>query len=215
EKGKYTPKIGVINDIAEIFRVSISDLMDKDLTQASTTLSLVTKATAKLDESRQTIVLNVARKELAEQEQEKQNNVISMETYKEGRQGEDRGGIGAGVGVNNFYEDITNIEDHEWPLIDIPDDAPYDFDWVYTASGDSMEPVYKDGDIVYAKELDAYERSNIMTDTIYVVRVNGESFLKKFRLTEEAAYLVSLNPKYEDIRLSSDDSVKIVAKVVM
>ncbi|MGM0169920.1 helix-turn-helix transcriptional regulator, partial [Enterococcus sp. AZ186] len=42
EKGKYTPKIGVINDIAEIFRVSISDLMDKDLTQASTTLSLVT-----------------------------------------------------------------------------------------------------------------------------------------------------------------------------
>lgn len=31
EKGKYTPKMGVLNDIAEAFNVSISDLMSSDL----------------------------------------------------------------------------------------------------------------------------------------------------------------------------------------
>lgn len=31
EKGKYTPKIGVLNEIANIFNVDIDDLMNKDL----------------------------------------------------------------------------------------------------------------------------------------------------------------------------------------
>lgn len=31
EKAKYTPKAGVLNDIAKIFGVSLSDLMSKDL----------------------------------------------------------------------------------------------------------------------------------------------------------------------------------------
>ena len=31
EKGKYTPKLGVLNQIAKLFKVSIDDLMEKDL----------------------------------------------------------------------------------------------------------------------------------------------------------------------------------------
>lgn len=33
EKGKYTPKLGVLSDIAKIFNVTISDLMEKDLSK--------------------------------------------------------------------------------------------------------------------------------------------------------------------------------------
>lgn len=33
EKGKYTPKLGVLSDIAQIFNVTINDLMEKDLSQ--------------------------------------------------------------------------------------------------------------------------------------------------------------------------------------
>ena len=32
ERGTYTPKAGVLSDIARIFNVSLSDLMNKDLT---------------------------------------------------------------------------------------------------------------------------------------------------------------------------------------
>ena len=35
EKGKYTPKAGVLNDIARIFGVSLSKLMSTDLTNPS------------------------------------------------------------------------------------------------------------------------------------------------------------------------------------
>mgnify|MGYP000963000694 FL=1 len=35
EKGKYTPKAGVLNDIANIFGVSLSKLMSTDLTNPS------------------------------------------------------------------------------------------------------------------------------------------------------------------------------------
>ena len=33
EKGKYTPKAGVLNDIAKIFNVSLSELMESDIEQ--------------------------------------------------------------------------------------------------------------------------------------------------------------------------------------
>lgn len=35
EKGKYTPKAGVLNDIAKIFNISLSELMTKDLSNPS------------------------------------------------------------------------------------------------------------------------------------------------------------------------------------
>jgi len=183
-----------------------------------TTLSQITDTSAKLKETRKKIVLTTAEQQLEEQ---KQNELISFEEkrrekeqFSQNRGAENKGALGAGVGVNNFYGDIHNIEDHEWPIISIPDDAPYDFDWVYTASGDSMKPKYEDGDIVYAKGLDDYDRSNLSTDDIYVVRVGEDSFLKKIRISEDGLYLVSLNKKYEDIRVCENEYVKVVAKVV-
>ncbi len=35
EKGTYTPKAGVLNDIAKIFNISLSELMTKDLSKPS------------------------------------------------------------------------------------------------------------------------------------------------------------------------------------
>ena len=35
ERGKYTPKAGVLNDISRIFNVSLSELMTKDLSDTS------------------------------------------------------------------------------------------------------------------------------------------------------------------------------------
>lgn len=35
ERGKYTPKAGVLNDISKIFNVSLSELMTKDLSDTS------------------------------------------------------------------------------------------------------------------------------------------------------------------------------------
>ncbi|RRD29213.1 XRE family transcriptional regulator, partial [Streptococcus minor] len=72
EKGKYKPKAGILSDIASIFNVTLTDLMEKDLTlqtsisivpQVETlpsTLQKITDASSKLEHKRQLVVLNTA-----------------------------------------------------------------------------------------------------------------------------------------------------------
>lgn len=68
EKGKYTPKIGVLNDIAEIFGVSIFDLVNTDLSNVSDSPSRVLlDSFNKLDNSRQKKVISFSKKQLEEQ----------------------------------------------------------------------------------------------------------------------------------------------------
>lgn len=69
EKGKYTPRIGVLNDIAEIFDVSISDLMNLDLSDEDVTIDKQILTTiSKLNIDRKQSVLSYAQEQLTEQD---------------------------------------------------------------------------------------------------------------------------------------------------
>lgn len=68
EKGKYTPRIGVLNDISEIFNVSISDLMNTDLSQNNLTIDdQINSVVSQLKEDNKIKVLSYAQKKLTEQ----------------------------------------------------------------------------------------------------------------------------------------------------
>ncbi|MDQ0159008.1 LexA family protein [Alkalibacillus salilacus] len=45
EKGTYTPKSGVLSDIAKIFNVNLEDLMNEDLTKETSNIKNITKIT--------------------------------------------------------------------------------------------------------------------------------------------------------------------------
>lgn len=71
ESGRYTPKIGILNDIAEIFQISIYDLMNTDLSntsnaQMSDEENLI-RFFSHLDEKRKKNVLSYTKKQLDEQ----------------------------------------------------------------------------------------------------------------------------------------------------
>ncbi|KST88481.1 cI-like repressor [Lactococcus lactis subsp. lactis] len=69
EKGKYTPKAGVLNDIAKIFSIPLSKLMNENLSEQSITiLDRINQVSSELDEPRQKIVLDTASSQLKEQE---------------------------------------------------------------------------------------------------------------------------------------------------
>ncbi|MGG5333845.1 XRE family transcriptional regulator [Enterococcus sp. AZ163] len=207
ENSKEEPKLSSIRILADFYDIKIDDFYTDETVNSS-----IEKIYNKLEPLRQKKVYNFAETQLREQ-----NKVIDLEEkrkYRIQRTAEKRGVLGAGLGVSNYYEDISDESTHEWDIIDIPSDAPINFDWVYIASGDSMEPEYKEGDIVYCKEIPEVERSNLSTDKIYVIRVNGSSYLKKIRVTENGMYLVSLNSKYEDMLVTEDDTVKVVGEVV-
>lgn len=69
EKGKYTPKAGTLNDIAKLFNITITELMNEDLTsQTTSTLSRLNSVASQLTSTGQSNVLTFAKEQLKAQE---------------------------------------------------------------------------------------------------------------------------------------------------
>lgn len=78
-------------------------------------------------------------------------------------------------------------------------------DFALTISGDSMEPIYHDGDIVLVK------RQNFVSmGEIGIFVVDGNGFIKKFG----GDRLISLNSEYSDIILDDNSYVRCCGKVI-
>ena len=83
EKGKYTPNAGVLNDIAKIFSIPLSKLMNENLSEQSITiLDKINQISSELDEPRQKIVLDTASSQLEEQKKE-QTKVVSIKAEQQ------------------------------------------------------------------------------------------------------------------------------------
>lgn len=98
--------------------------------------------------------------------------------------------------------------DDDWETISIPDSAnARKADFALTIKGDSMEPVYFDGDIVLVKEQDTVDIGEIGIFTI-----EGEGYIKKYG----GDRLISLNAEYDDIIFAEhdEDSIRCVGKVI-
>lgn len=100
-----------------------------------------------------------------------------------------------------------DLEDRdEWDEIDIPDTTESRrADFAITIKGDSMEPIYSDGDIVLVK---VQSSVNIGETGIFIV--NGSGFIKQYG----GDRLISINSKYDDILFSEGDTIKCAGKVI-
>lgn len=92
-------------------------------------------------------------------------------------------------------------EGDNWETIEIPDtpDARK-ADFAITIKGNSMEPIYFDGDIVLVKQQPTVELGEI---GIFNIEDNG--YIKKYG----GDRLISLNAEYDDIILSDYDEDRI------
>lgn len=98
--------------------------------------------------------------------------------------------VSAGTG-----ERLSDSDD--WDEIEIPDTPEARrADFCLTIYGNSMEPVYYDGDIVLVKQQNAVERGEI---GIFVIE--GCGYIKKFG----GDRLISLNAEYDDIMFADYD----------
>ncbi len=125
-------------------------------------------------------------------------------------------------------EDIKNIQLYEIPAsagtgMLITDDIPYEIkqidltiapqarkaDFALYVRGDSMEPVYYDGDIVFIKEQPSLDNGQI---GIFIY--DDEAYIKKYSIQEDGTYLVSLNKKYPPIKIEENICFKICGLVL-
>lgn len=97
-------------------------------------------------------------------------------------------------------------DDDQYTEINYPDEkVPDGTDFASKITGDSMEPTFFDGDIVF------YELTqNLREGDIGVFRKNDENFIKEYRKDG----LVSHNPAYDVIVPGMDDHIETIGKVL-
>ena len=97
------------------------------------------------------------------------------------------------------------LDESTFEMIEAPGYVRSDVDFALRVSGDSMEPLLQDGQVIFVKQQQTLE-----IDEIGVFGVNGDSYVKKLGRGE----LISLNPSYGPISIGDYDSVHIFGKVV-
>ncbi|RSI63278.1 HTH-type transcriptional regulator ImmR [Streptococcus mitis] len=107
----------------------------------------------------------------------------------------------ASAGTGQYLNDVR-VEQIELP-VDI------DADFVIPIKGDSMEPDYHDGDLVFIQT-----SVELNDGVIGVFNYNGEAYIKRLVIDKDQAYLHSLNPAYKDMPITPDTDFRIIGEVV-
>ena len=193
ESGKYTPKAGILADIANMFNVKLDDMMSKDLSIIKEDIFDNTISVMKLlNPDRQQNVYNYADNQLKEQN----NTIVRMPRT----QIKLLGAVSAGTG-EELQDDITEV--------DYTGTVP-EYDYALQVNGDSMEPLFTDQQIIFVKR--AEEAFN---GQIVIAYVDGKAYVKKYYCNGAKCELVSLNSKYNPIDVSGNESFKIKGVVVL
>ncbi|VLW02055.1 CI-like repressor, phage associated [Streptococcus pneumoniae] len=210
-KGITYPRIGKIELLANYFNINKSDLIENKIFTAQPSDSLLEKITntaRKLNTDNKKIVLRTSEELLESQENEEETKINEVSEVISLYQVEVVSETAAASGFNyGFGYDDTDRETIE------VDERPPRHDIATKVSGDSMQPDYQDGDILYLvdKGLTTYNGD------LAVIAYGDRSYFKKIYTENGRLRLVSLNDKYEDIILdfppAEDTHIKIYAVV--
>lgn len=216
-KKPIVPSYDTIEKIAKGMKISAEDLIDMldddQEIQINATPDLLLKSPIQsiydqLEPPRQGKVLTYAERQLNEQKNEEETKINEVSEVISLYQVEVVSETAAACGFNyGFGYDDTDRETIE------VDEQPPRHDIATKVSGDSMQPDYQDGDILYLvdKGLTTYNGD------LAVIAYGDRSYFKKIYTENGRLRLVSLNDKYEDIILdfppAEDTHIKIYAVV--
>lgn len=192
ESGKYTPKAGILADIANMFNVKLDDMMNKDLSIIKEDIFDNTISVMKLlNPDRQQNVYNYADNQLREQN----GKVVNLPLV----------GKSAANPTELTYGDVE-IEHDDFT------DVPHGADTAIRIQGDSMEPLIHDGQIIFYHQQEEVENGEIA-----IVEIDGDGVTCKqiyYDYTSDEVILRSINKKYEP-RHVKDDQVRIIGRVIL
>ena len=210
-KGITYPRIGKIELLANYFNINKSDLIENKNSTAQPSDSLleeITNTARKLNTDNKKNVLRMSEDLLDEQEKRRKAKINEVSEAISLYQVEVVSETAAACGFNyGFGYEDTDIETIE------VDEKPPHHDIATKVSGDSMQPDYQDGDILYLldKGLTTYNGD------LAVIAYGDRSYFKKIYTENGRLRLVSLNDKYEDIILdfppAEDTHIKIFSVV--
>lgn len=107
------------------------------------------------------------------------------------------------AGTGNFLT-TDNYEE-----IDVGEEVPESASYGLRITGDSMEPQFINGQIVWLHQQDFLNDGEIG-----VFYLNGDAYIKKLHDNVTGLLLISLNEKYNPIPINENDTFRIFGKVV-
>ncbi|WP_218696881.1 helix-turn-helix domain-containing protein [Mammaliicoccus sciuri] len=209
ERGILNAKVENVIKICKGLNIKPESLMLIDDSLISETLTTLIE----LKPPRQKNVLNYAKEQLKLQNQ-KSNNVSSINEYKIKYNSKDEkipftriGTTGAGIG-EELYDDIIE-ETVYFDRSEVDQQLLETADFCIYVNGDSMEPAIKRDTYSFVR------RTNEIRDgLVSLVIYDGTVLIKKIELIDDAINLVSLNPKYETIKVEPHHQFKLIGKIV-
>ena len=202
EKGDRKANQDMLFELCDIFGVSIDDFFPSQNESIQLpTSSQIQSIYDQLEPPRQGKVLTYAESQLNEQKNEEntKKNEVSEKVVQ--LYGYDYYDHAASAGTGQYLNDVR-VE-----RIELPVDV--DADFVIPIKGDSMEPDYHDGDLVFIQT-----SVDLNDGVIGVFNYNGEAYIKQLVIDTEQAYLHSLNPAYKDMPITPDTDFRIIGEVV-
>lgn len=211
-KKEIIPSLETVQSIAVAFNIDLETLLTdvysnvelpnnkRNTPTLSSDVQAIVDVSVQLETPRQHNVLAYAKTQLDEQ-----NNVISFMDLKEDAAEYQTvylyGAASAGKGLDLYDEVIEEIQ--------YPKPVPV-HDIALRVHGDSMEPMFRDDEIIFVKK-----SHEINHGQIGVFILNGQGYLKKFYRDVDGLRLVSLNKKYDDIVVQEFDEIQLTGIVVM
>lgn len=145
----------------------------------------------RLNEENQAIVYNFAKSKLNEQNTISDNVVPFPTTLN--------------------LDAVVSAGTGEWQDGTLKEEVEYDgqiptHDYVVRVNGDSMQPLFEDNQILFIRKT-----NDVRDGQIIVCTLNNETYVKKIMGNR----LVSLNKKYDDIKINEYDDFSVVGVVVL
>ncbi|HDK7506709.1 TPA: helix-turn-helix transcriptional regulator [Staphylococcus aureus] len=197
ETGYRTPKQDDLFEIAHILNISIDDLFPTRNNKNNDIASIYSKLTP----PRQKNVLNYANEQLEEQNS-RGDNIVDINSYKQDKISVNVNGcVSAGVG-ERLHDETLFTEMVKAPI------PPHDL--ALKVNGDSMEPMFKDGEIIFVEKT-----HNIKNGQIGIFIIEEEAYVKKVFVEDDRLTLVSLNKEYDDLHFYRNESVRLIGKVIL
>ena len=208
-KLRSAPSFGVIQKLADYFGVRKSDI-DTTFKEESTDslpdapdflTQQITDKVVQLSPENKKIVLRTSEDLLDEQEKRRKAKINEVSEKVVQLYGYDYYDHATSAGTGQYLNDVR-VERIELPL-------DVDADFVIPIKGDSMEPDYQDGDLIFIQT-----SVDLNDGVIGVFNYNGEAYIKQLVIDTEQSYLHSLNPAYKDMPITPDTDFRIIGEVV-
>ena len=101
------------------------------------------------------------------------------------------------------------LDDENFEIIEVGEDVPEEADFGLALNGDSMEPRYHDKQAVWVQKTDTLNNGEIG-----IFYLDGMTYCKQLKKDKSGMFLVSLNSKYEPIKITADSTFKVFGRVL-